>query len=160
VMRMLSFPAVLRISGTMLRLRFAQRLPIAFGLLTKRPIAADVMRSFITPMRTNRAVRRQAAQTAGSVDKRVLLAAAERFKEFDKPVLLAWAPEDKFFKFRLAERLASDFPNARLERIEDSYSFVSLDQPVRTAELIASFVQEPVDIGSGRGWPNPSMTAS
>ena len=43
---------------------------------------------------------------------------------------------------RYAERLAQDFPNARLELVEDSYTFVSLDQPARTAELIASFMHE------------------
>jgi pimeloyl-ACP methyl ester carboxylesterase len=100
------------------------------------------------------------SQTVRAIKKQLLLDASRRFKEFDKPVLIAWAPEDIFFKFRFAERLAKDFPNARLERIEDSRTFVSLDQPQRTAELIASFVQEPVDIGSARGWPNPSMTAS
>ena len=38
----------------------------------------------------------------------------------------------------------ADIPGARLERIEDSYTFVSIDQPERTAELIAAFAREPV----------------
>ena len=63
--------------------------------------------------------------------------------EFNKPVLIAWAPEDRFFKLRYAERMAEAFPDARLELIEDSYTFVSLDQPERTAELIAAFAREP-----------------
>ena len=42
------------------------------------------------------------------------------------------------------ERLARDFPNARLERIDDSYTFVSEDQPERLAKLIAEFAREPV----------------
>jgi pimeloyl-ACP methyl ester carboxylesterase len=77
------------------------------------------------------------------ISPRYTLEAAERFGEFTKPVLIAWAPEDRFFKLRYAERLASAFPDARLELIEDSYTFVSLDQPERTAELIAAFVKEP-----------------
>jgi pimeloyl-ACP methyl ester carboxylesterase len=75
---------------------------------------------------------------------RYTMEAAERFGEFDKPVLIAWAPEDRFFKFRSAERLAKAFPDARLERIQDSYTFVSIDQPERTADLIASFAREPL----------------
>ena len=35
-------------------------------------------------------------------------------------------------------------PNAKLVRIPDSYTFVSLDQPERLAELIADFVPSSV----------------
>jgi pimeloyl-ACP methyl ester carboxylesterase len=157
-MAALKSPAVVRALGTLMRPRFVQRSPLAFGLLTVRSIPDDVMDSFVTPVRTNKRVRRQMSQTVRGIDKRVLLDAAGRFKEFDQPVLIAWAPRDIFFKFRFAERLAKDFPNARLERIEDSRTFVSLDQPQRTAELIAAFAREPV--GSPAEWPNPHMTAS
>jgi pimeloyl-ACP methyl ester carboxylesterase len=157
-MAALKSPAVVRVLGTLMRPRFIQRSPLAYGLLTKRPIANDVMDSFLGPVRTNKRVRRQMSQTVRAIDKRQLLDAAARFKEFDKPVLIAWAPKDIFFKFRFAERLANDFPNARLERIEDARTFVSLDQPQRTAELIASFAREP--IGSPAEWRNPHMTAS
>jgi len=57
-------------------------------------------------------------------------------------VLIAWAPEDRFFKLRYAERLAAEIPGARLERIDDALTFVPVDQPQRTAELIAGFVSE------------------
>jgi pimeloyl-ACP methyl ester carboxylesterase len=70
-------------------------------------------------------------------------AVTERLGEFRRPVLIAWAPEDRFFPFEHAERLASIFPDSRLERIEDSRTFVSEDQPKRLAELIAAFVREP-----------------
>ena len=33
-------------------------------------------------------------------------------------------------------------PDARVERIPDSKTFVSIDQPERLAEVIASFVRE------------------
>jgi hypothetical protein len=36
----------------------------------------------------------------------------------------------------------SSFPSARIELIEGSYTFVLIDQPRRTAELIASFARE------------------
>jgi pimeloyl-ACP methyl ester carboxylesterase len=61
-------------------------------------------------------------------------------------VLIAWATEDRVFPFRHAERMRDAFPNARLERIEDSYTFVSIDQPERTADLIASFARVPVAV--------------
>ncbi|MFZ1154899.1 MAG: alpha/beta fold hydrolase, partial [Solirubrobacteraceae bacterium] len=89
--------------------------------------------------------RREIAAILKGISNRYTLDAAKRFGEFTKPVLIAWAPEDRFFKLRYAERMASAFPNARLERIEDSLTFVSLDQPERTASLIATFVEETTD---------------
>ena len=86
--------------------------------------------------------------TSRAIDKRYTLEAAERFPRFDKPVLLAWAPEDRFFKLRYAERMKAAFPNARLELIENSYTFVPIDQPIRTAELIASFARPPTAANS------------
>ena len=74
------------------------------------------------------------------MSKKDTLAAAERLRDFDKPVLLAWAREDKFFKVKLAERLLERLPNGRLELIDDSYTFVPIDQPERLAELVREFV--------------------
>ena len=55
---------------------------------------------------------------------------------------VAWAAEDRFFKLSFAERLAKTIPGARVERIEDSYTFVSEDQPERLASLIESFARD------------------
>jgi pimeloyl-ACP methyl ester carboxylesterase len=136
-------PGAVWVVGNSMRPRFAQRLPIAYGWLSKKPIDDEVMRSFLRPLQTDRRIRREVAAVMRGVDKRYTLEAAKQFAEFDKPVLIAWAPEDRFFKFRSAERLARDFPNAQLERIEDSLTFVSIDQPQRLAELIAAFVRQP-----------------
>jgi pimeloyl-ACP methyl ester carboxylesterase len=134
--------AVWAVANSM-RPRFAQRLPIAYGWLSKKPIDVAVMRSFLRPVQTDRRIRREVAAVMRGIDKRHTLEAATHFAEFDKPVLIAWAPEDRFFKFSSGERLARDFANARLERIEDSLTFVSIDQPRRLAELIAALVRQP-----------------
>lgn len=125
--------------GQSLRLRAARKLPLAYGWLAKRGIADDLSDAWLAPLLSDGAVRRDVAKVLTGISKRHTLQAAARFGEFDKPVLLAWAPEDRFFTLAYAERLASAFPNAKLEQIEDSLTFVSLDQPQRTAELIASF---------------------
>jgi pimeloyl-ACP methyl ester carboxylesterase len=126
-----------------LRPRPAQRLPNTFGWVSKRPIENRILDAWLEPARRDAGVRRDIASLLVGLHPRHTLGAAERFGEFDKPVLIAWAPEDKFFPFEHGERLARDFPNARLERIEDSRTFVSEDQPERTAELIAEFAREP-----------------
>jgi pimeloyl-ACP methyl ester carboxylesterase len=124
-----------------MRLAPARRLPIAFGWVTKRA-DDELTRSWMQPAISSRRIRADAAAVLRSIAPRYTLEAAQRFGSFGKPVLIAWAPEDRFFKMRFAERLAHDFPHARLELIEDSYAFVPIDQPERTASLIAAFARE------------------
>jgi pimeloyl-ACP methyl ester carboxylesterase len=124
-----------------LRLRALRRLPLAYGWLAKHGIPDDLSDAWLAPALTDARVRGEIARILTGISARHTLAAAERFGEFAKPVLLAWAPEDRFFKLRYAERMLAAFPDARLESIEDSYTFVALDQPTRTAELIAAFAR-------------------
>jgi pimeloyl-ACP methyl ester carboxylesterase len=126
-----------------LRPRALRRLPLAYGWLAKHGIPDDLSDAWLAPALSSRQVRRDIASLLKGISKRYTLEAAERFGEFTKPVLIAWAPEDRFFKLRYAERMAAAFPDARLERIEDSYTFVSIDQPERTAELIDAFARQP-----------------
>ena len=135
-------PGAVFVVGQSLRPRAARRLPFAYGWLSKRPIPDDLSDAWMASVLTSSSVRREIAAILKGISNRYTLDAARRFDEFDKPVLIAWAPEDRFFKLRYAERMADAFPNARLERIEDSLTFVSLDQPERTASLIASFADE------------------
>jgi pimeloyl-ACP methyl ester carboxylesterase len=115
---------------------------LAYGWVTKR--ADDALtRSWIAPALGSSAIRHEVASVLKGISNHYTLAAAERFGEFTKPVLIAWAPEDRFFKLRYGERLANAFPNARLELIEDSYTFVPVDQPERTATLVAAFARQP-----------------
>ncbi len=76
------------------------------------------------------------------MNKRYTLEAAERLSESELPLLLTWAPGDKFFPISYAERLEKETPNARLVRIPDASTFVALDQPARLADEIATFVQQ------------------
>lgn len=137
-------PGAVYLVAQSLRPRVARRSPLAYGWLAKRRIEADLSDSWLRPVLSSRRVREDLAAILKGISSRYTLAAAERFSEFTKPVLIAWAPEDRFFKLRDAERMLAAFPNARLELIEDSYTFVAIDQPERTAELIGAFAREPV----------------
>jgi pimeloyl-ACP methyl ester carboxylesterase len=135
-----------------MRAAFARRTPTAYGWVMKRDDDALTKR-WITPALRDRAVRRDATKFLLGMRHRYTLAAAERFGEFTKPVLIAWSREDRFFKVRFAERLAADFPNASLEFIDDAYTFSALDQPARTAELIAAFARKPAPAGQASATP-------
>ncbi len=127
-----------------MRIAPLRSLPIAFGWLTKRPIETKiVMGSYLRPCLTNPRIRHDTRKVLKGVSNKYTMAAAEKFGQFTRPVLIAWAPEDRIFPWKYAERLAKAFPNARLERIEDSYTFVPEDQPQKLAQLIGSFVREP-----------------
>jgi pimeloyl-ACP methyl ester carboxylesterase len=136
-------PGSVFVIGNLLRPAAAHRLPITYGWLMKRG-DYELTRPWLEPALASREIRRQIAAVLKGMSKEHTLRAAARFGEFSKPVLIAWAPKDRFFKLKNAERLARAFPNARLELVEDSYTFVSLDQPQRTAQLIAEFAREPV----------------
>ena len=140
-------PGAVWLIAQSLRPRPARRLPFAFGWLSKRPLAPEVSDAFMAPILGDRRIRREVSALLKGVSSRYTEEAAKRFGEFDKPVLIAWAPEDRFFKLRYAERLAGAFPRARLELIEDSWTYVPVDQPARTAELIAAFAREPAPVG-------------
>jgi pimeloyl-ACP methyl ester carboxylesterase len=123
-----------------MRIRPLRRLPIAFGWTAKRPMPDDVTDALLAQLRGHRHVRRDIGRLLREVSPRYTEALLPRLAEFEKPVLLAWAREDKLFPYAHAEDLAKRFPNARLEPIEDSYTFVPEDQPQRPTELIRGFV--------------------
>jgi pimeloyl-ACP methyl ester carboxylesterase len=133
------------LTGVMAGMRFSpmRRLPMAFGWLIKRDFAGAPTREWVEPFLSHRAIRRDTVKVLRGIDPEYTFEAAERLSSFDKPTLLAWATEDRFFKLSFAERLAATIPGASIKRIEDSYTFVSEDQPERLASLIESFAQDP-----------------
>jgi pimeloyl-ACP methyl ester carboxylesterase len=136
------------LNGVLQGMRFApmRRLPNAFGWLIKRDFDDAPTRDWVEPFLTERAIRRDTVKVLKGIDPRYTIDAAEKLRDFDRPALLAWAVEDRFFKLAFAERLAATIKHASLERIEDSYTFVSEDQPERLAELIARFAREPAAV--------------
>ena len=113
--------------------------PLGFGMLTKGPIDRERTRGWLRPVLNDGGVRRDVRKVLRGIDNRHTLDAAERLKQFDKPTLIAWGAEDRVFKLKNAKRLAEAMPNAQLETIPDSGTFVGVDQPARTAALIADF---------------------
>jgi pimeloyl-ACP methyl ester carboxylesterase len=126
-----------------MRPRPMRRAPIAYGWLTKKRIPNETLDRWVEPAMHDAGVRRDTVKVLRGISKRYTLEAAERLRGFDRPTLLAWAPEDRFFKLEYAKRLAAVFPDSRLELIEDARTFVSIDQPDRLATLITEFAAVP-----------------
>jgi pimeloyl-ACP methyl ester carboxylesterase len=139
LMPILRLPGALAAVFAPFRLKGVRRRALTMMRVTKRPVEPEAADSYALPGLRSSAVRRDTRKLLVAVDKRYTLEAAERFKDFDRPALIAFSREDKFFPNRDARRLAELLPQARLEWIEDSYTFSPEDQPGRLAGLIREF---------------------
>ena len=81
------------------------------------------------PATRDKAILRDLGKVTRGMNKKHTLAAAEQLRGSGFPLLLAWAPGDRFFPIRYAERLAEEVGGAKLRRIPDSATFVPFDQP-------------------------------
>jgi pimeloyl-ACP methyl ester carboxylesterase len=114
----------------------------AFKPFTKKPIPPELIRSWMEPGLNDPGVKRDLKKVTVGMNKRYTLEAAEKLSKSDLPVLLTWAPGDKIFPLKYAERLAGEVPNARIVEIPDAATFVPFDQPQRVADEIASFIEK------------------
>jgi len=125
-----------------MRWRAPRRLPNAFGWLANRQVDRTVEDTWILPCLEDRRVLVDTLKFLRIFNKRHLNEAADQLSSFNKPALIAWSREDRFFLPEHAERLARELPNARLEWIEGARTFSMEDQPARLSQVIATFVRE------------------
>jgi len=112
----------------------------AFRPFTRDPLPPELIASWMEPAQKNRDIRRDLKKVTTGMNKRYTLEAAEKLRGSELPILLTWAPGDRFFPLKYPQRLAAEAANARIVEIPDSRTFVSIDQPQRLAEEIAAFV--------------------
>lgn len=137
--RLARHPGAARIALSTMRSARLRTSKLGFGWLVRRRLTAAESRPWVAPYLTDAGVRRDAATFARGWSAADLADVATRLPSFDRPVLLCWAPADRFFKVGLGRRLESTFPDARLIEIPDALTFVPLDQPARLADEIAGF---------------------
>lgn len=141
-------PKLARVPGSMLllsrllRVRALQQLPLLFGWVVKRPLPRQIAQSYLWPVGRSAGVRRDLRKLLRAVHSRHTLAAAEKLRTFDRPVLLVWGSEEKLFPLKLAHRLADLLPDARLITVPDTYTFISEDQPEVLVRHIREFMAD------------------
>jgi pimeloyl-ACP methyl ester carboxylesterase len=144
-----ALPYVARIPGgiTMALLPFRfdalRRLPMTYGPLSKKPVPREVMDRWFGPPLQQRAVRRDLRKyiLSSHQGRRDLIAATDSFSDFDRPVLIAWAPEDSLMPREHGWQLAELFPNGELVEIDDSYTLIPEDQPDLLADRMLEFLR-------------------
>ena len=138
-----AMPPLAKLPGGMQVLAAPFRIPAvtraAFRPFAKTKPAPGLVESWADPPKHDRAIMRDLAKITRGMDKRHTLAAAESLSGSEFPLLLAWAPGDRWFPISYAERLAAEVGGAKLVRIPDAGTFVALDQPDRLATAIAEF---------------------
>jgi len=112
----------------------------AFRPFTKDPLPPELIASWMEPGLHDPDVKRDVKKVTVGMNKRYTLEAAEKLKSSELPILLTWAPGDRFFPIKYAKRLVADTPNARLVEIPGARTFVPIDQPQRLADELAGFL--------------------
>jgi pimeloyl-ACP methyl ester carboxylesterase len=129
-----------------MRLRMVRRLPIAFGWLTKRGDAATAR--WMRPVMAQPEIRRDTVKVLRAIadDTHLLVEAAERLPDFNRPALVVWASLDRVMPPEHGRRLAKLLPQGQHVEVDDSYTLIPLDQPARLSELIRQFTSAPATI--------------
>jgi pimeloyl-ACP methyl ester carboxylesterase len=111
-----------------------------FSLLAHRRLEPEAENAYFTPLTSSSGIQNDLTKAMRGVSNSYTLEAARSFSNFDKPVLIVWGENDPFFSMELAERLENAFPNARLERVTNSRTFVPEDQPQALARYLEMFL--------------------
>jgi pimeloyl-ACP methyl ester carboxylesterase len=139
-----AMPPLAKLPGGMTMLSAPFRIPFvarqAFAPFARTKIPDELIASWMRPATEDSGVMRDTKKVTAGMNKRHTLAAAKKLQTSDIPLRLLWAPGDKFFPIKYAERLATEVPNSRLIEIENAKTFVPLDQPQRVADELADFV--------------------
>jgi pimeloyl-ACP methyl ester carboxylesterase len=140
-------PGALAVALQQMRIRPIRRLPLNFGLMSKRPVPNTVMDAWLQSAMGSSRIRRDVLTYLRATRKGEYVEAAEKLRGFDRPALVIWATEDRLMKPGYGKRLAQCLPDGRLVEVADSYTLIPEDQPERCAQLIRTFIEETATTG-------------
>jgi pimeloyl-ACP methyl ester carboxylesterase len=135
-------PGTIPVGFGALRWRPLRRLPIAYGWLSNEAAEPEASDSYVLPVLTRGPIRRDVRKVLRGLDPTYTLDAAAKLAQWDRPALIAWSENDRFFPTEHAERLAKVIPGARLEWIEGARTFSAEDAPERLASVIGEFARQ------------------
>lgn len=140
---------VCRIPGGVWLLTRLMRVPAfrhsrgGYGGMSLRGVPDEIMDDWFAPATRSRAIRRDFAKFAtGAPERKTLLAWSDRLRDFDRPVLVVWATEDRLMPREHGPRLAELYPQGRLVEIADSSTLIPEDQPEQLARVLTDFLTQ------------------
>ena len=132
---LLKRPAVLRAMIPTMRLTALRHSPLGYGLLAHGP-DRTLTRSWIDPLLTDAAIRRDLVTFLSAIRPAELDAMTRSLSSFDRPVALVWGSDDRCFTADLGRRLAGTFPDAVFTPVPGARTFVPLDAPDAVADAV------------------------
>jgi pimeloyl-ACP methyl ester carboxylesterase len=123
-----------------MRLRAVQRTPLAYGWATHRAIEPRIMRSYLGGLLTSAGVRRDFARLLRMADARDCVRASNGVTAFDRPALVVWAADDRFFPVPSGRRVAELLPQGRFVLVEGARTFIPEDDPAALVALMRDFL--------------------
>lgn len=138
--RLAALPGAGPVQAKAIGLKRVQRLPITYGGATKRPIPADIMAEYLRPLRGDAAVREDFRRFLGGLSPTYLAQYSPRLAGYDRPAMVVWPREERYFPAEGARRLARTLPRATLKFIDDSYAWVPEDNPAPLVALLCEFL--------------------
>jgi pimeloyl-ACP methyl ester carboxylesterase len=131
-------PALMSALLTPMRVRALRHSPLGFGLVMRRPRDAELTRHWVTPALTDRRIRADIARFARGLDRRALVAAAPRLRDFAGPARLVWGTADRSFTVETGRRLADAFADGEVIEVPNVSTFVPVDNPDAVADAIVA----------------------
>ncbi|MGZ8178523.1 alpha/beta fold hydrolase [Williamsia sp. SKLECPSW1] len=140
VFALLRRPAILRAMIPTMRLTALRHSPLGYGLLVTDRDGA-LTRSWIDPLLTDAAIRRDLVRFLGAIRPADLDAVTRSLTGFRRPVSLVWGSGDRCFTTDLGRRLAAVFDDATFTSVPDARTFVPLDAPDAVADAVVAIAQ-------------------
>ena len=139
-------PGGLLLAAQGLRFPAVQRLPLTLGPMVTGGLPQDLVRRWLRPLRTQRAVRRDVRSYVRTTDGDELEAIVDDLAALEVPTLVAWTTDGRMMPAEHGPRLAELLPHGHYAEIADARVLVQLDQPATVAGLIRRFVADhPLD---------------
>jgi pimeloyl-ACP methyl ester carboxylesterase len=134
--------AVPRLAQAMLRLQLGTAAGRRRGIssVTARGVDDEREEAFFGPARHDKRVVADLVAAQAGCRPQLLIDAAAAIPQFDRPVLLVWGDSCDFFPMSGAQRLASEFPSAKLIPVPGAKTWVPVDEPSALADAILEFV--------------------
>lgn len=122
----------------------AMRLLIRHGLYHKDRLTPELLDYFWTPMKYKQG-RKAFLHFAASLNKQDLMEIEQPLRSLELPVLIIRGDSDAYLSETIAEKLASDIPNARLVRIPTGNHYIQEDEPEQVAQALIDFFERNSD---------------
>lgn len=139
--RLASLPGAGLLQSVLIGLKPVQRLRITYGGATKRPIPADIMASYLQPLRSDPLVRKDFRRFLTGLSPAYLAEYSPQLAGYERPALVVWPREERYFPAEGASRLAQTLPRATLKFVDDSYAWVPEDNPAPLVSLLGEFLR-------------------